>query len=132
MKKRIRGRIAVFLAGILCFLSGAHEAYSDGNKWTRLVEESGKVLAEIQDMPDQSVPEDLMRGCAAIAIFPNTVSGGLGIGGKYGQGIIMVRDEKTRKWSSPALFTLAGGSIGWQIGEAGRGHSSAFYEPKKC
>ena len=86
------------------------------NKWANLVEEAGKVLTEVQQMPDQSIPEDLMRSCHAIAIFPNTVSGGFVIGGKYGQGIIMVRNEKTGKWSPPALFTMAGGSFGWQIG----------------
>jgi lipid-binding SYLF domain-containing protein len=57
-----------------------------------------------------------MRGSSAIAIFPNTISAGIGIGGKYGQGIILVRDENNGKWMSPAIFTIAGGSIGWQLG----------------
>ncbi len=86
------------------------------NKWEALVEEAGKVLSEVQMMPDQSIPEDLLKNCSAIAIFPSTISAGLGIGGKYGQGIIMVRDAKTKAWSSPAIFTIAGGSIGFQIG----------------
>lgn len=86
------------------------------DKWSNLIEEAGKVLSEIQKMPDQSIPEDLLKSCTAIAIFPSTISGGLGIGAKFGQGIIMVRDGKSRRWSSPAIFTLAGGSIGWQIG----------------
>lgn len=86
------------------------------NKWSRLVEESGLVLNQIQQMPDQNIPENLLRDCSAIAIFPNTISAGLGIGGKYGQGIIMVRDDKSRQWSAPALFTIAGGSWGLQIG----------------
>ena len=86
------------------------------NKWEALVEESGKVLDEVQKMPDQSIPEDLLRSCSAIAVFPSTISAGFVIGGKYGQGIIMVRDEKSGKWSPPAIFTIAGGSLGWQIG----------------
>lgn len=86
------------------------------NKWTRLVEESGLVLRDVQQMPDQSIPEDLMKSCRAIAVFPNTISGGFVIGGKYGQGIIMVRDENSGRWSAPAIFTMAGGSFGWQIG----------------
>lgn len=89
--------------------------YAD-NKWENLVEESGKVLSEIQQMPDQGIPEDLLSKCSAIAVFPSTVSAGFGIGGKYGQGIIMVRDEKSGKWSPPAIFTIAGVSIGFQIG----------------
>lgn len=89
--------------------------YAD-NKWTELVRTSGRVLEEVQEMPDDSIPDDLLRKCAAIAIFPNTISAGLGIGGKYGQGIIMVRDEKRGMWSPPAIFTIAGASIGFQIG----------------
>jgi len=86
------------------------------DKWTALVEESGRILGEVQEMPDQSIPEDLLRSCRAIAIFPSTISAGFVIGGKYGQGIMMVRDETTGKWSPPAVFTIAGGSFGWQIG----------------
>ena len=91
-------------------------AYAEDNKWSRLVEESGRVLDQIQQMPDQNIPENLLRDCSAIAIFPNTISAGLGIGGKYGQGIMMVKNAKDRKWSAPALFTIAGGSWGLQIG----------------
>ena len=87
-----------------------------GNKWTRLVKTSANVIEEVQEMPDTGIPESLLNGAQAIAIFPSTVSAGLGIGGKYGGGVILVRDKKTGKWSPPAVFTIAGGSIGWQIG----------------
>jgi lipid-binding SYLF domain-containing protein len=56
-----------------------------------------------------------LRNASGIAIFPNTVSAGLVFGGKYGQGIIMIRD-KNGQWMPPAVFTIAGGSFGWQIG----------------
>lgn len=105
----------LFLTGPL-FYCGIDDAAARENKWALLVEESGKVLYDIQTMPDQRIPESLIRKCQAIAIFPSTVSAGLGIGGKYGQGIIMVRNRSRDRWSSPAIFTLAGGSIGWQIG----------------
>ena len=98
------------------FLFSQSTAFAETNKWKELVAESGRVLTEIQGMPDQGIPEDLLKECAAIAVFPSTISAGLGIGGKYGQGIIMVRDEDSGKWSSPAIFSLIGGSIGWQIG----------------
>ncbi len=107
--------ITVTLLFIIFVFSAAGAAGAD-NKWEALVEKSGKVLSEVQQMPDQNVPEDLMRKCSAIAIFPSTISAGLGIGGKYGQGIIMVRNERSGRWSPPAVFTIAGGSIGWQIG----------------
>jgi lipid-binding SYLF domain-containing protein len=106
----------VLVALALSFLCLDLNAYAAENKWTRLVDESGKVLAEVQQMPDQGIPEDLLRGCSAIAVFPSTVSAGFVIGGQYGQGIIMVREKGSGKWSPPAIFTIAGGSFGWQIG----------------
>lgn len=107
-------KIGMLVSVILWVIFLTSTASAEDNKWSRLVEESGKVLSEVQQMPDQGIPEDLLRSCHAIAIFPNTISAGLVFGGKYGQGIIMVRNNG--KWSSPAIFTIAGGSFGWQIG----------------
>jgi lipid-binding SYLF domain-containing protein len=104
----------VFLAGALFFFSAVGGG-EETNKWTRLVDRAGTIITEIQQMPDNSIPEDLLRGCKGVAIFPDTISGGFGIGGKYGQGIIMVRDDKGL-WSPPAIFTIGGASLGWQIG----------------
>lgn len=105
------GILFVLLACIFSWQCG----FAD-DKWANLVDESGKVLGDIQDMPDKGIPDDLLRSCKAIAIFPSTVSGGFIIGGKYGEGIIMVRNENSRSWSPPAFFTIAGGSFGLQIG----------------
>lgn len=106
---------ALLVIALLSIFSLCTETYAL-NKWINLVDESGNVLSDVQQMPDQGIPDDLLRSCEAIAIFPSTISAGLGIGGKYGQGIIMVRNEKNGRWSPPAIFTIAGGSLGWQIG----------------
>lgn len=97
---------------ILAMIIGC--AREPDNKWTGLVKECAKVMTEIRKMPDQGIPEGALLKAQAIAIFPNTISAGIGVGGQYGQGIIMVNNRG--RWSSPAIFTLAGGSIGWQIG----------------
>lgn len=89
---------------------------ADNDKWARLVTESGNILSEVQQMPDKCIPRDLLEKCYGIAIFPSTVSAGLGIGGQYGQGIIMARNENTGAWSSPAVYAIVGGSFGFQIG----------------
>ncbi|MDD5135779.1 MAG: hypothetical protein PHN63_00365, partial [Candidatus Omnitrophica bacterium] len=57
--------VAVFL---ISFIACAVNARAEDNKWTRLVDESGKVLAEVQDMPDQGIPEDLLAKCQAVAV----------------------------------------------------------------
>jgi len=107
--------LASVILAIVFVLFGIN-ARAETSKWARLVEESGKVLEEVQKMPDQGIPDDLLKKCSAIAIFPSTVSAGFIIGGQYGQGIIMVRDEKANKWSAPAIFDIVGGSVGFQVG----------------
>jgi len=106
------------LSGIVSvfFVLGPALSYAETNKWTALVEQAGTVLSEVQQMPDHSIPRDLLEKCAGIAIFPTTISGGFIVGAKFGEGIIMARDENTGQWSAPAVFSLAGGSFGWQIG----------------
>jgi lipid-binding SYLF domain-containing protein len=110
LNKRWALPIAAFV--VLTMLTGC--AKEPDNKWTRLVKECAKVMTEIRKMPDQGMPEGALLKAQAIAIFPSTISAGIGIGGQYGQGIIMVNNKG--RWSSPAIFTLGGGSIGWQIG----------------
>jgi lipid-binding SYLF domain-containing protein len=113
-------RMIVISAFLLTFagmlrVEGVKAAETGYKRWEELVRRSGRVLSEVQKMPDDAIPEDLLRKCSAVAVFPDTVSAGLGIGGKYGQGVIMARDRKG-KWSPPAVFSLAGLSMGMQIG----------------
>ncbi|MFA5165524.1 MAG: lipid-binding SYLF domain-containing protein [Candidatus Omnitrophota bacterium] len=100
----------MFMASML---AAAPKAYAD--KWEDLVTEAQKVLDEVNSMPDTSIPSDMFKKCRAIAIFPSTVGGGFIIGAKYGQGVVLYKDDKG-KWSPPAVFNIGGGSFGWQIG----------------
>ena len=109
-------KIFIVLSISLVLIFSSTMGFSEENKWAQLVEDSGNVLSDIQQMPDHSIPRDLLEKCFAIAVFPSTISAGFGIGGKYGQGVIMVRNGNDGHWSAPAIFNLVGGSIGWQIG----------------
>jgi lipid-binding SYLF domain-containing protein len=53
---------------------------------------------------------ELADRAAGILIFPRVLSGGLGVGGEFGDGVLRtpVRPE--------GYYRLIGGSIGWQIG----------------
>lgn len=111
-----RGLFVLGFALLFVFVLQSFTYCADDGKWARLVTESGNVLSEVQQMPDKCIPRDLLEKCYGIAIFPSTVSAGLGIGGQYGQGIIMARNEGAGTWSSPAVFAIVGGSFGFQIG----------------
>ncbi len=74
-----------------------------------------QVLNEIMLSPDQSIPEELLAKCKAIAIYPDVLKGAFIFGGRIGKGIVLTRDE-TGKWSPVAFSTIVGGSWGFQIG----------------
>jgi lipid-binding SYLF domain-containing protein len=80
------------------------------------VKESAAVLGEIMKAPDSAIPSSVLGKAEGIAIFPGTVRGGFILGAERGRGVLSVRDEKTRAWSSPAFLTITGGSVGLQIG----------------
>lgn len=76
--------------------------------------DSGKILNELTNAPDQGIPETVLAEAKCVAIVPDMVKGGFIIGGQHGRGVATCRTSKG--WTSPAFFTLTGGSWGAQIG----------------
>ncbi|HUO83216.1 MAG TPA: lipid-binding SYLF domain-containing protein [Gammaproteobacteria bacterium] len=73
------------------------------------------VLEQLADIPEQYVPPSLLNSAYGIAVIPNVIKIGLGIGGRHGKGVLVVRDGNDG-WSDPVFVSLTGGSFGWQIG----------------
>lgn len=74
-----------------------------------------QVLEELRGQRDQYVPDLLLERAYGIAIIPDVVKVGFGLGGRRGTGVLLVRDANGR-FSHPIFVALTGGSIGWQIG----------------
>ena len=74
-----------------------------------------QVVEELSAMPDQRAPDWLLARAHGIAVIPNVVKVGLGIGGRGGKGVMVVRNAQGG-WSHPVFVTLGGGSFGWQAG----------------
>ncbi len=74
-----------------------------------------QVVEELSAMPDQRAPDWLLARAHGIAVIPNVVKVGLGIGGRGGKGVLVVRNAQGG-WSNPVFITLGGGSFGWQAG----------------
>lgn len=73
------------------------------------------VVDQLLRIPEQSVPEVLLARAYAIAVVPNVVKIGFGLGARRGKGVLVVRRDNGT-WSNPAFVTITGGSFGWQIG----------------
>jgi len=84
-------------------------------KEERRVADAADVLDQFLRIPERSIPPSLLARAYAVAVIPNVVKIGFGIGARRGQGIVVVRQDD-QSWSNPAFVTMTGGSIGWQIG----------------
>lgn len=74
-----------------------------------------RVLAEIQNIPEQAIPDKLLDEARAVVVIPDTIKAGLVIGGRRGHGLMSVKTADG-SWSSPVFIKLTGGSIGFQAG----------------
>jgi lipid-binding SYLF domain-containing protein len=108
-------RKLLVLALSLCLFSTAlFAADEDDTKASKRVESAASVLDEIQDAPDQGIPEEVLGSAECVAVIPTLLKGGFIFGGRYGKGVASCRTPKG--WSAPAFFTIGGGSFGLQIG----------------
>lgn len=74
-----------------------------------------EVLRTFTEIPEQAIPEGILRDAYGVAILPGVIKVGFTIGGRFGRGVLMVRKEDG-SWSNPAFISLGGGSLGLQIG----------------
>ena len=77
--------------------------------------DSAKVFNEIMATPDKGIPQDLLEKANCVVIVPGMKQAAFGIGGKFGRGYALCR-ENGRHWGGPAAVRVEGGSFGFQIG----------------
>jgi lipid-binding SYLF domain-containing protein len=70
---------------------------------------------EIMQVPDKSIPEDLLRKAACLVLVPGVKKGAFIVGANYGRGFVLCRRDGGG-WSAPAGVRIEGGSVGFQIG----------------
>jgi SH3 domain-containing YSC84-like protein 1 len=92
-------------------------AFAANDKEQDRVKESGAVLKEILDIPD-NIPKELLDKAECVIVLPSVKKLAIGIGGSYGRGVMTCRSGQhfTGRWSAPALYALEGGNIGFQLG----------------
>lgn len=80
-----------------------------------IIMESISTFDEFTAIPEESIPPKLLSNAKAIAIIPHVIKAGFIVGGRYGKGVLLVKNKKGF-WSDPLFIVLKGGSLGWQIG----------------
>src|SRR5690349_10108767 len=107
-----------FMVTAVCFTLVAGAAYTQKlNKEQKRLEESGVVLREVLNVPE-NIPHELLEKAECVIVIPSLKKLSFGIGADYGRGAMVCRTgEKFRgPWGAPAMYALEGGSIGFQIG----------------
>jgi SH3 domain-containing YSC84-like protein 1 len=89
----------------------------DKEKITDRLEESGTVMEEILNIPDD-IPQDLLDKAECVIVFPSVVKGAFIVGVSYGRGAMTCRtgEHFTGPWGAPSMMALEGGSFGFQLG----------------
>jgi SH3 domain-containing YSC84-like protein 1 len=108
--KKLFALIAIFAAPLSLFAA-------ENTKEADRVKESGEVLKEIIDIPD-NIPQDLLDKAECVVVLPSVKKLAIGIGGSYGRGVMVCRSGQhfTGPWGAPAMYALEGGNIGFQLG----------------
>jgi lipid-binding SYLF domain-containing protein len=74
-------------------------------------------MQEILNIPDD-IPQDLLDKARCVIVLPSVLKAAFIIGGSYGHGAMVCRTGKdfNGPWGAPAMVSLEGGSVGFQIG----------------
>jgi len=110
MKNIFSSLLVIAIIGALLLPAGAAEY----GKQQQAAREARTVLQQIKEMPEQTIPSALLDEAEGIVILPGLLRAGFVLGGHYGNGVLLVRED--RHWSRPIFVNLVGGSFGWQIG----------------
>src|ERR1700751_2419279 len=109
------------LIGAVCITFAAVSVFaSDLNKEQKRLEESGVVMQEVLNVPD-NIPHELLEKAECVIVFPNLMKAAFIVGAEYGRGAMVCRtgDKFRGPWGAPAMYALEGASIGFQIGGEG-------------
>ena len=100
----------------VCIFFAATTVFA-ANKEQERLENSGTVLQEVMDVPD-NIPQELLEKAECIIVFPSVLKAAFVVGGSYGRGAMVCRTGEHFKgsWGSPAMYALEGASVGFQLG----------------
>lgn len=105
---------ALLIFFILIFL--APSSFAVSQTLIERLDLSTTAFKQLMAAGDSEIPQDMLKNCEAIVIFPRTINVAWGLGGQYGRGVALRHDKKRHDWTAPAFYTIGGLTIGPQIG----------------
>jgi len=105
---------SIFLAIAVFLVSSAN---ADDKKEKERLENAGKVITEIMNIPD-NIPQGLLDKARCVVVLPSVVKGAFIVGANYGRGVMTCRGGANfdGPWGAPTMMALEGASFGFQLG----------------
>jgi lipid-binding SYLF domain-containing protein len=105
------------LSLLLAFSMTSLPLSADDKKEADRLDNSGTVLKEILDIPDD-IPQDLLDKAECVIVYPSVLKAAFIFGASYGRGVMTCRtgEHFTGPWGAPTMMALEGGSFGLQLG----------------
>jgi lipid-binding SYLF domain-containing protein len=102
---------------LLALLALTTATSSPQKKEQERVQNAGKVMKEILDVPDD-IPQSFLNKAECVIVLPSVVKFAIGFGGNYGRGVMTCRKGENFKgpWGAPTMMAVEGGSFGLQLG----------------
>jgi lipid-binding SYLF domain-containing protein len=99
------------LAAVLAISANAQSKERDR------VENAGKVIKEIMDIPDD-IPQNVIDKADCVVVLPSVLKAAFIVGASYGRGVMTCRSGENMRgpWGAPTMMALEGGSFGLQLG----------------
>jgi lipid-binding SYLF domain-containing protein len=105
------------LAALVLTCTGPSAVVADDVKEVDRVENAGKVMTEILNVPDD-IPQDILDKAYCVVVLPSVLKAAFIVGASYGRGVMTCRGGANFEgpWGAPTMMALEGGSVGFQIG----------------
>jgi len=114
MKKIICASIftLVFVLTVMVFNTSLSFALTPDERLTSAAD----VVQAMGSQEDVSTMADMVKGSHGVVIIPSFYKGAIGLGGSYGEGVVLRHDPATGRWYGPSFMNISGISYGLQIG----------------
>lgn len=108
---------AIALTGLAPVLGSSKANATDKSKDDQRLQNSGEVIHEILNIPDD-IPQDLLGKAECVIVIPSVLKVAFGFSGSYGRGAMTCRSGPHFQgpWGAPTMMALEGGGIGLQLG----------------
>jgi len=80
------------------------------------LKDATEMISELMATPDKGIPQELFEKARCVVVVPGMKKGAFVVGGEFGKGFAVCRNNSNTGWGAPAAIQVEGGSVGFQIG----------------